>query len=328
MSRHGSMSNESLTSTTSRERRRSEVIESQRARVLQATAHVIAERRVQGASATQVAKRAGVSRTALTQQFGDLDGCFLALLDWMLERGVAGVTCAFERESSWDNGVLAGLEALLVFLDSEPVCARACLLGSMTGLPSGFQSRAQKLGQLGRLVDAAARRQLALERQPPATMPEAMVASVLGILRRRLLSGEAPPFICLLGQLTEIVVAPYLGPSAAAKAARTAYDRAVAVLEERSARPPRADVEIPSMLQHASSHRLRSCLQYLAGHPEASNQAVAAGIEISHSGQVSMLLARLHDAGLLVKDCGGAGRPNSWCLSPYGLEVAQTLHRR
>lgn len=322
------MSDESLIPPSSRERRRSEVIESQRARVLEATAQVVAERRLQGASAAQVAKRAGVSRAALTRHFGDLDGCFLVLLDWMLERGVAVVTDAFERESSWDDGVLSGLEALLVFLDLEPVCARACLLGSMTGLPSGFQSRTQKLGQLGRLVDAPARRRLALERQPPATMPEAMVASVLGILRRRLLSGEAPPFVALLGQLTEIVVAPYFGPGAAAQAASRAHDRAVMLLEERSARPARTDVEVPSMLRHASSHRLRSCLQYLAGNPDASNQAVAAGIGISHSGQVSMLLARLYNAGLLVKDFGGAGRPNSWCLSPYGVEVAQALHRR
>lgn len=82
------------------------------------------------------------------------------------------------------------------------------------------------------------------------------------------------------------------------------------------------------MLRHASSHRLRSCLQYLADNPQASNQAVAQGIGISHSGQVSMLLSRLHDDGLLVKDCGGAGRPNAWSLSAYGADVYRALFRR
>ena len=285
----------------------------------------MAERGLRGASAAQVARQAGVSRVALAEQFGDLDGCFLALLDWMLGRGTASAAEAFDRESSWDAGVLAGLEALLVFLDSEPVRARACLLESMTGLSSGFQSRAQTLGRLGRLVDRAARQQLSLERQPTATMPEAMTASVLGILRRRLLGGEVPPFVGLLGQLAEVVVGPYLGPAAAAQAASRGRDRALALLKEHSARPGHhAGVEVPSILRHASAHRMRECVRYLAENPEASNQAVAAGIGISHSGQVSMLLARLHDAGLLVKDCGGAGRPNAWCLSPYGAEVSRT----
>lgn len=81
------------------------------------------------------------------------------------------------------------------------------------------------------------------------------------------------------------------------------------------------------MLRHASAHRMRECVRYLAENPEASNQAVAAGVGISHPGQISALLARLHDAGLLVKDCGGAGRPNAWRLSPYGEDVAQVLFR-
>ena len=37
------------------------------------------------------------------------------------------------------------------------------------------------------------------------------------------------------------------------------------------------------------------------------------------------MLARLNAAGLLVKECGGAGRPNSWRLSPHGEAVAAVL---
>lgn len=322
------MSDDALKSTATRERRRGEIVESQRVRLLEGMGKVVAERGLRGASAAQVAKRAGVSRATLAQHFSDLDDCFLAMLDWMLERGTALAAEAFDRESFWEDGVLAGLEALLTFLDSEPACARASLLESMTGLSLGFQSRAQTLGRLGRLVDAAARQQLPVERQPTATMPEAMIASVLGILRRRLLNGEVPPFVGMLGQLVEVVVAPYLGPAAAEQAASRGRDRAQVLLQEHSLRPRRSGVEVPGMLRHASAHRMRECVRYLAENPEACNQAVAAGIGISHSGQVSMLLARLHDAGLLIKECGGAGRPNAWCLSPYGEEVARELCRR
>jgi AcrR family transcriptional regulator len=298
-----------------------------RVRVLEAMAEVVVERGLRGASVAAVTRRASVSRVVFTELFDTLDDCFLALLDWILGRATALIGEAFERESCWSDGVLAGLEALLVFLDSEPAAARACLLESMAVTPIPLALRAHMLGRLGEFVDRA-REHLSVERQPPAAMSEATVASVLGILRRRLLSGEAPPFVGLLGQLAEVIVAPYLGPTAAAEAASGGHDRARMLLRERSARPTACSVEVPNMLCHASAHRMRSCLRYLAESPGASNQAVAASIGILHPGQTSVLLARLHDAGLLVKKRGGAGRPNAWRLSPYGGEVTRTLDGR
>lgn len=323
------MSDDNLISRTDRGCRREWVLESQRARMLDAMAEVVAERGLRGASAAQVARRAGVSRTALAEQFGCLGDCFFALVDQMLERATVLIAEAFDREASWTDGVLAGLEALLDFLDSEPTWARACLLEAVAPPPSpAFQLRVQALDRLGLLIDREARKGLSLERQPTASMPEATITSVLGILRRRLLSGEVPPFVGLLGQLAEVVVAPYFGHSVAAQAASRGHDRALALLEQSSVSSVRGDVEVPSMLRHASAHRLRECVRYLAENPEASNQAVAAGIGISHTGQVSMLLGRLYNAGLLVKDSGGAGRPNAWRLSPYGIEVMRALRHR
>jgi AcrR family transcriptional regulator len=301
------------------------VREVRRVRLLEAMAEVVAERGLRGASVTAVASRASVSRFHFGELFGSLDDCFLALLDRMLGRATTLIDEAFERESCWSDGVLAGLEALLVFLDAESVSARACLVETVAGTPPALESRAHMLKRLGALVDSA-RHQLSVERQPPAAMSEATIASVLGMLRRRLLSGEAPPFVSLLGELAEVVVAPYLGPTAAMKAARMGSERAQVSLRQRSALPVAAGVEIPKMLCHASAHRMRACLRYLAEHPDASNRTIAVDVGISHPGQTSMLLARLYDAGLLVKKCGGAGRPNAWSLSPCGAEVTRALH--
>ena len=79
------------------------------------------------------------------------------------------------------------------------------------------------------------------------------------------------------------------------------------------------------MLLHAGAHRLRACLRYVGGNPGASNRAIAANLRISHLGQTSALLARLHRAGLLLKRSGAPGRPNAWSLSTYGAEVLQAL---
>jgi hypothetical protein len=99
------------------------------------------------------------------------------------------------------------------------------------------------------------------------------------------------------------------------------------LLAERSTKPVFAELQVPKMLLHASARRLRSCVRYLAENPQASDQDVAEGIGVSHSGQVSILLTRLHDGGLLVKDCGGVGRLNAWCFSAYGTELAHALYR-
>ena len=103
------------------------------------------------------------------------------------------------------------------------------------------------------------------------------MAAVIGLLRKRLLAGEAPPFEGMLAPLTEVVVAAYLGPSAAAQATARAESRARELLTER-ARSPQDDVDVPDMLRHGSAHRLRACMRHLAANPGSSNQAVADGI--------------------------------------------------
>lgn len=268
-----------------------------------------------------------MSRAVLNEQFGDLDSCFVAMVEDLLQRGSVTVFEAVGAEPRWEDSVIAGLEALLVFLDSEPTCAQACLLESMSSLPAEFESRNKVLGRLGGLFDQAARRGLSLERQPPAVMSEATVVAVLGLLRRRLLSGDAPPFVPMLGQLAAVVVAPYQGPRAAQLASERAEARARELLEARP-EPALPDVDIPRMLRHGGAHRMRLCMRFLASHPGASNQGVADGIGVAHGGQVSALLARLHRAGLLAKECGGAGRPNSWRLTPHGIRVERALHVR
>ncbi|HET7054769.1 MAG TPA: TetR/AcrR family transcriptional regulator [Solirubrobacterales bacterium] len=307
------------------EDQRETVLESQRARLFEAVAEVAVDRGLRGVSATRVLRRAGVSRAVLTDQFGDLESCFSAMVQHTLERGAVRVVEAFESEPDWGSGVLAGLEALLVFLDAEPIYARACLLETMTSPTSGYESRAEALAGLARVVDEAARQRLSLERQPPAATSEAMVATVLGMLRKRLLAGEAPPFVPMLGLLAEVVVAPYLGPGAACEAARQGDERARLLLERSCLESRHLEVEVPDMLRHRSAHRLRSCMRYLAAHPGASNKAVAVGIGVAHGGQVSAMLSRLNAAGLLAKQCGGAGRPNSWRLSPRGEAAAEKL---
>ncbi len=157
-----------------------------RFRLLRAMADVVAERGLRKASVAEVTRRASVSHHVFLDLFGGFDGCMQALLDWTLERVSGLIWEAARRESCWQDGVLAGIETALVFLESEPALARACLLEVVASSAEERARRTKLFNDLAALIDTA-RAHLSLERQPPDLTAEAALMSVLGILR------PAPP---------------------------------------------------------------------------------------------------------------------------------------
>jgi AcrR family transcriptional regulator len=306
---------------------REQTLESQRTRMLDAMAEIVADRGLRGVTIAAVAKQACVSRATFIEVFGSVEQAFIALVGDVTRRSADLIREAFRGEPSWSEGVLAGLEALLRFLDSEPSLARVCLIEAQAGPPAALELRAQLLQPLAAIVDEA-REMLPADGQPPAVIGEGTVMAVAGILHTRLVTRRAPPFTDLLGELAAIVVAPFLGPSAASEVARIGNQRARSIARERTSGAGGLKAPIPKQLRRASARRARACLLYIAENPGRSNQKIARGIDVSHGGQMSVLLSRLEQLLVLTKQTGGAGRPNAWRLSPYGEEVVRSLKLR
>lgn len=298
------------------------VLRLRRLLALESIAAVVAERGLPASSVAMVCERASMPRAIFEEMFGSLDGCFSELVDSTLARMTASICQAFDRERHWVDGIVAALEAMVRFLDVEATAARACLLGRAAAGPDALESRAKVMETLKRLIDGV-REELPGDAQPPEVMSEAAVLSVLGIMRRRMLNSQAPPFTPLLGELAVAVIAPFLGPEAATQAMSECERRSTAWVQ--ASRPAHRRAEVLEMLCHAASHRMRACLLHLGEHPGASNRAIGAAIGVSHDGQTSTLLSRLHDAGLLIKREAGSGLPNAWSLSQFGLEIARAL---
>ncbi len=294
-------------------------------RILEAMAQVVGERGYQRTSVTSVVANARISRMAFHEVFDDIEGCFLALLRRVMRRSTALITNAFEREGSWPDRVLAGLIALLDFLDTEPLFARICLVEAHAAGPAALDQRARELATLTPLLDAGSSRALR-DGDLPSVIAEATVAAVTGLLRNRLVADEAPPFILLLGQLVAVVTLPYLGAESAAREMDKATLVAQSIMRDRSCRHSTGDTQIPAELRAPGAYRMRASFLYIAEHPGASNQEVATGIKLRHLGQMSKLLARLESLGLLTKRVGGAGRPNAWLLTHRGEHVVRILH--
>jgi AcrR family transcriptional regulator len=289
---------------------------------MDAMARVTAESGFGGTSVERVIERAQISRGAFYEVFASLEECFLAMQRHAMGQSITLIAEAFERETTWQDGVTAGLVALLGFLDSEPHLARVCLVETLAAGPLALEQRASELAALDPLVDAGR----AQDSHPPAVMAEATVAAVAGILRNRLLAGDAPPFIDLLGSLVSVVTTPYLDAQSVARQIEKATRLAESISQERSSQPPPVtDTEIPRELRDRGAYRMRASLLYVANHPSASNQDVAEGVDMRHLGQMSKLLARLESLGLLSKLAGGPGYSNAWSLTPHGERVSRML---
>ena len=308
---------------------RAQVAQMQRARIMRAAAQVVAEHGFSGASITRVAKAAGVSRATFYDLFDSFEQCFLAVLDAAMRRTSARIAQAFAQNTSWQQQAVAGLAVLLSALDADPCLARVCLVEALAAGPAALQYHAREIELLKHMVDSAAG-PARTDRHSSALSAEATVVAVAGILHRRLISGEAPPFIDLLAPLTSLALEPYFHAQEVAEAHEHAQQLTRELSKKHAAGRPRptTDTAIPKALTTPRAHCSRECLRYLAAHPRASNRAVAEGILLTRREQAASLLARLADKGLLVKQPGKPGHPNAWSLTPHGEQVAQALEDR
>jgi AcrR family transcriptional regulator len=301
----------------------------QRTRILDALVAVVAERGMAGASVESVIARAEVSRHTFYECFPGLEEAVVAVMDRTLERVSILASSAFDRERSWRDGLRSALAAVLVFFDSEPELARVCIVETLAGGRVVLEHRERIVVAFRSPVIGRIEREVS---QVSPLAAEGVMASVLGIMHTRIVTGKPGAFTELLGPLMGLATAPYLGARGMEREIEQGDELARAIAERRSPEPAhRAQVRahIPAMLLTTRAHRARLCLLYVADQGgrglTPSNQQVGEGIGISDRGQVARLLGRLAGLDLLVKRVGGPGRPNAWSLTTAGEQVARAL---
>ncbi|MCA1844333.1 MAG: TetR/AcrR family transcriptional regulator [Actinobacteria bacterium] len=116
---------------------------SQRGRLLDAMAQVVAEKGYAATTVADVVERAGVSRRTFYEQFADKEACFLAAYDVGLAVVLGRIGDAVEttRLPGWRERARAGVEAFLALLASEPAFARALQVEILTAGPAALERR-------------------------------------------------------------------------------------------------------------------------------------------------------------------------------------------
>lgn len=348
------------TASEERGRQGAHVSEMQRRRLLSAIVEVLGEHGLEGATVGRICKRAGVSRRTFYDLFEEREACFLAAFELALERLTQKVAPAYrgEEESQRTNGaqgarsgrradgwrgrVRAALIVMLECFDEDPGVARLCLVETLKGQPEVLERRQAVLRVLAAAVDDG--RQEPKSANPPPLTAESTVGGVVSVLQARLLTfAEAPvgarsaggrqvrrsacvPLVELLNPLMSMIVLPYFGPAASRRELeqRTPTARTTASSNGHSRpRPNDPFKDLPIRI----TFRTARVLSTIGAQPEASNKEIGQAAGVGDQGQMSKLLHRLQNAGLIENHGQGQarGEPNAWQLTARGQDVLQAV---
>ncbi|HTZ64842.1 MAG TPA: TetR family transcriptional regulator [Solirubrobacteraceae bacterium] len=290
--------------------------ELQRARILHAAAQAIAQDGYGALSVERIRAGAVVSRATFFELFSDVEDCFLAIVQEAVQRIATVVIPAYQLQDAWPARLHAALQALLEFFEDEPDSGRLLLVHAPVAGPRVRAYRAGVLASLQLAVDQG--RAVSSDASVlPELLAEAIVQGALSVLRDRLLQtppGELRP---LLAPLMSLIVTPYLGANAAAEElAREPPKRRRRMPQPRSPEPRASTPEFP--LKRVT-YRTLSVLEAIGSHPGASSREIANSAGGIDEGQLSKLLARLHNLGLILSSGRtDAGKPHQWRLTDLG----------
>jgi hypothetical protein len=193
--------------------------------------------------------------------------------------------------------------------------------------PAALQRRAQIMNAVIAAVDEG--RSEVRGAEPPPLTAEGVVGAVFSVLHARATAGIGPPskraaavpLLDLLGSLMGMIVLPYLG----AAAARREIERPAPISAGANRVAGRGNPM--EGLNMRLTYRTIRVLSAVAQHPGASNRHIGAAAGMTDQGQISKLLSRLLNLGLL-QNTGHAqlkGTPNAWQLTERGERVERAL---
>jgi AcrR family transcriptional regulator len=295
------------------------VIEIQRARILAAMVEVSAERGAANVTVAHVVEHAGVSRRTFYEIFDDREDCFVAAFDDAIARASRYVLACYDADAGWAEQIRAALIALLDFLEVERGAGLLLIVGSLGAGPPALERRKRVLAQITGVVDEG-RMEAKAGHELPCLTAEGIVGGVLSVLHARLVDSDGESLLVLAGPLISMIVLPYLGMAAA----RRELKRPV---PKRQAPSPRLNGNPLRELQMRLTYRTVRVLMAVAAQPGGSNRQVADVAGITDQGQISKLLGRLHNLGLIENTGAGSkrGAPNAWTLTAKGWEIETTI---
>jgi AcrR family transcriptional regulator len=190
------------------------IVKSQRERIVDATAAIVAEKGLAALTIPEIARRANVSHQTFYDIYASKHEAFLGAQKVGMHQALRIAVTAYEAHSDWPRAAGAGLRALLDYLASEPAHAHLSLVDTFAACPEAIEIRNSSLQAFSAyLVPGYA---LASGRIVPAIAAEATTGAIWQILHHYIQNDCVAELPGVAPQLTYFALTPFLGPDEAA----------------------------------------------------------------------------------------------------------------
>jgi AcrR family transcriptional regulator len=200
---------------------REEVVKSQRERIVDATAAIVAEKGFAGLTIPEIASRANVSHETFYEMYPTKHDAFLGTQKVGLHQALRVTAEAYDaREAEWHEGVAAGIHALTEFVCSEPAHAHLTLVDTFGASPAAIEIRQSALGAFSDYLHPGFAHAPA-EIDVPEIAAEAVTGGIWQILHHYIEHERMHELGAAAPQLVYLTLNPFTGPELAAEAARS-----------------------------------------------------------------------------------------------------------
>lgn len=193
------------------------IVKSQRERIVDATAAIVAEKGLGALTIPEIARRANVSNETFYAIYSSKHDAFLGAQKVGMHQALQVTVKAYNHHrGNWPQAVAGGLRALLDYMASEPAHAHLALVDTFAASPEALEIRSSALQAFTAYLGPGY--QLS-DRQVPAVAAEAIAGGIWQILHDYIegscideLPGAGP-------QVIYFALTPFLGAEAATRAA-------------------------------------------------------------------------------------------------------------
>jgi AcrR family transcriptional regulator len=190
------------------------IVKSQRERLVDATAAIVAEKGLAALTIPEIARRANVSHQTFYDNYRSKHDAFLGAQKVGMHQALRVAVDAYEAHAAdWPRAVGAGVLALVRYLVSEPAHAHLTLVDTFAASPEAIEIRNSGVLAFACYLDPGYEH---ARGEVPAVAAEAIAGGVWQVLHDYIgsecieeLSGTVP-------QLTYFALTPFLGPQEAA----------------------------------------------------------------------------------------------------------------
>ncbi|HTZ86208.1 MAG TPA: TetR/AcrR family transcriptional regulator [Solirubrobacteraceae bacterium] len=199
---------------------REEVVKSQRERIVDATAEIVAEKGFAGLTIPEIASRANVSHETFYEMYPTKHDAFLGAQKVGLHQALRTTAEAYQSASSdWPQAVAAGLNALMDFVCSEPSHAHLTLVDTFGASPGAIEIRENALSSFTEYLRPGFDHAASGCEVPPVTA-EAVAGGIWQVLHHYIEHKRLHELCDASSQLVYLTLNPFIGPERAAETAR------------------------------------------------------------------------------------------------------------